>query len=59
MLCNGKKFREVTYLAENLNKLNEITDTNQKLQTSIYIIDTCLDNLGTRVDGQQPVMGVH
>lgn len=32
-------------LTKVFNKLNEIMDTNQKLQSNLNVTDTCLNNL--------------
>lgn len=41
-------------LTEVFNKLNKIIETNQKFQTGLYVINTCLHNLKIQVDGWKP-----
>lgn len=43
--CSGKNLKVVMDLTKTMNKLNKIMDTNQKLQTVLDIINTCLCNL--------------
>lgn len=41
-------------LTDIINKVNEIIDTNKKNKKALDVINTHLDDLETRVYGQQP-----